>query len=150
MGIANDDLQVLDDGVAWARSHVALLFPNGRVDPMILLSYVMADVLVLGRGECRIVERDGWWVVSSDVDWMAGARDPGRRGAEVPINELFARVVAAPEHGEHSLRAEVLVNAFASDVAVWNGDISVIKGDAPNASWPPCRRALAFRIAQVV
>jgi hypothetical protein len=140
MGVELDGLQVLDDAVAWARSHAAQLFPGGRVDAMSLLSYVMADVL--GRGECRIAERDGWWVVSSDVDWLAHA--------SVSVERLFTRVVAAPEHGDHSLRAEVVINAFASDVAVWNGDVVVIKGEPPaSAIWPHGRRALAFRLAHV-
>ena len=42
--------------------------------------------------------------------------------------------LTASQRAELVRTCEVLVNAFASDVAVWNGDISVIKGDAPGAS----------------
>ena len=49
--------------------------------------------------------------------------------------ELFERVVPAPEHGEHSMRGEVLVSAFAR--SVWltlNGQRVRIQGEEPPPS----------------
>jgi hypothetical protein len=146
MGIAREDLQIFDDAVARAKRSKHMLFPNGRVDAMSLLAYGMADVLVLGRGECRIAQRRGWAIVSSDVDWLVHP--------SLAIDRLFTRIVAAPEHGANSLRAELVVNAFASDLAIWDPKgLRVIRGKRPPrgvvVSWRGCRRALAFRIAQV-
>jgi hypothetical protein len=134
------------DGLSWARERVGQFFSTGRTDAIVLLSYIMADVIELGRGECRILGKDGWWLVSSDVDWL--------RHPSLSISELFANVVPAPAHGLHSLRAEVLVNAFATDVFIWNLDSkTIIKGESPNlgvvdtvAEWAQCRRTLAFRV----
>lgn len=92
----------------WVRARQTELFAAGRANPMAVLAYIVSDVLELGRGECRIVASDFWWFVSSNVDWMVHAT--------IPVAELFERVVPALEHGEHSLRAEVVLNAFANDV----------------------------------
>lgn len=59
-------------------------------------------------------EPGGWWIVGSDVDWLTNV--------PCTIAELFRRVVPAPEHGEHSMRGEVLVGAFCSDVSVVGTD----------------------------
>jgi hypothetical protein len=111
------------DPLAWVKRNQMRFFPGGQVDVIRLLAYVMSDVLELGRGECRIVQRDGWWFVTSDVDWLA---------QELSVRDLFERVVPAPQHGEHSMRAEVLVNAFAQDVLVFSaGEATEIKGRGP-------------------
>lgn len=111
------------DPLAWVKRNQMLFFPRGRIDVVRLLAYVMGDVVELGRGDCRIVQRDGWWGVTSDVDWLAH---------ELPVSDLFERVVPAPAHGEHSMRAEILVNAFAQDVvALSGGELTDIKGRAP-------------------
>jgi hypothetical protein len=116
-------LEVIDP-LGWVKRNQMLFFPGGNVDVIRLLAYVMSDVLELGRGECRIVQRDGWWFVTSDIDWLVH---------ELPLRELFQRVVPAPQHGEHSMRAEVLVNAYADDVlAISGGQATEIKGHAPD------------------
>lgn len=37
---------------------------------------------------------------------------------QLSVEELFGRVVAAPELGPNSLRSEAIVMAFASEIAV--------------------------------
>jgi hypothetical protein len=113
---------------------------------MAVLAYIVSDVLELGRGECRIVASDFWWFVSSNVDWMVHAT--------IPVAELFERVVPALEHGEHSLRAEVVLNAFANDVVTEaSGCRILVKGVPPedhvvqaalDVEW--ARRFVAFRL----
>lgn len=111
------------DPLEWVKRNQKLFFPGGQIDAVRLVAYVMSDVLEIGGGECRIVQRDGWWFVSSDVDWLVH---------DLSLRELFQRVVAAPQHGEHSMRAEVLVTAYAEDVfAVSRGNENAIKGLAP-------------------
>ncbi|MBX3262870.1 MAG: hypothetical protein KF782_24545 [Labilithrix sp.] len=134
------------DPLAWVKGNQKLFFPGGQIDVIRLIAYVMSDVLELGRGECRIVRRDGWWFVSSDVDWFVH---------DLSVRELFQRVVPAPQHGEHSMRAEVLINAYADDVfAVSGGEENEIKGLLPGrlllqtvvqSGWT--RGLLAFRLA---
>jgi hypothetical protein len=134
------------DPTEWVKRNPSLFFPGGRVDVIRLLAYVMADVLELGHGECRIVQRDAWWLVVSDADWLAQA--------PVSPRELFERVVPAPEHGEHSMRAEVLLGVYAEDVFTLSAQEELqIKGELPpreliqNAQYGGwSRRLLAFRV----
>jgi hypothetical protein len=117
------------DGLKWVQSSEKQLFATGRANPVGLLAYIVADVLELGRGACHIEHRDSWWLVGSDVDWMTHA--------SIPVQQLFERVVVAPEHGEHSLRAEVLLAAFARDLLAGTsaGERLVVKGTPPDGDW---------------
>lgn len=134
------------DPIEWAKRNQSRFFPGGKIDVIRLLAYVMGDVLELGRGECRIVQRDAWWFVVSDVDWLAHAA--------ISVRQLFDRVVPAPAHGEHSMRAEVLLSTYAEDVFTQSDEEDLqIKGQAPepaliltarNGDWS--RRLIAFRL----
>lgn len=108
----------------WVRTREGDLFAAGRATPMGLMAYVISDVLEIGKGECRVVANGAWWLVSSNVDWM--------HHAALSTGGLFDQVVPAPEHGEHSIRAEVLLNAFARDLVTEapSGRL-LVKGSAP-------------------
>lgn len=113
------------DPIAWVKRNPAMFFPpDGRFDVIRLLGWVMADVLAIGRGDCQIGQRDGWWFVTSDADWLVH---------ELGVQELFVRVVVAPAHGAHSMRAELLVNEFARDAVAFSaGQLARIKGCSPD------------------
>lgn len=115
------------DALQWVRSRPEMFFPLGRPTPVHLLAYLMADVLVLGGGSCTIRQQGGFWLIGSEVDWL--------RGAPCSEVEVFSRVVPAPQHGEHSMRGEVLVSAFAG--SVWltlDARRTRIQGDEPPSS----------------
>ena len=117
------------DGLDWIRGREAQLFAAGRANPMGIMAYLVADVLELGKGACHVLRRGEWWVVSSDVDWMSHP--------DIPVRSLFERVVPAPAHGAHSLRAEVILSAFAQDLLTGDakGERLVIKGTPPDEAW---------------
>ena len=84
----------------------------------------MADIIELGKGECIIRCVDEWFVIGSDMNWL--------KHETYNVLDLFSHVVPAPAHGEHSMRGEILINAFANDIAVLeNGEVLQVKGDAP-------------------
>jgi len=138
-------LQIVDP-IPWVIARPTQFFRSSKPDAVGLLAYVMADVLLLGGGEFRVGSRENWWFASSNTDWMKD----NRFGTE----ELFSRVIADPRLGEHSMRAEILLNAFASDVvAAAPGQSLLVKGQAPSAQlindqidWSWCERALIFRL----
>jgi hypothetical protein len=114
------------DPLIWVQANPGKFFPGGKVDPVYLIAYLMADVLELGTGSCTIRRRDGWWLVGSDEDWLGTPR--------VAVDDLFRRVVATPGRGEHSMRGEVLTTAFARSVwTALDGTRAAIKGDEPSA-----------------
>jgi hypothetical protein len=131
------------NGLEWVRSRPQQFFGRDKPDAVHLLAYVMADVVELARGECQIRRLDTWWIIGSDVDWLADAT--------CSITELFSRVVPAPQHGEHSMRGEVLVGAFCSDITVVGLDgVTRIIGEEPQAAAlhkaAGLKRAIVFRL----
>ncbi len=103
------DLNLID-ALQWVRSRPGQFLSASGPAATSLLTYVVADIVDLSAGDCVIRRAAGWWMVGSTEDWLAGSG--------LPIAQLFARVVAAPVHGVHSMRGEVIVAAFARDVAV--------------------------------
>ncbi len=84
-----------------------------------------------------------WFVIGSDLDWL--------KHEKYNVLELFNNVVPAPAHGEHSMRGEILVNAFAQDVAVLEGGkVLLVKGAAPPSTTlektAGMRLAIVFRM----
>jgi hypothetical protein len=134
------DLQTVD-ALQWVRARSQQFFPSGKPEPIYLLAYLMADVLELGRGSCMIRQKDGWWIIGSEIDWLCDAPC-----SEV---ELFERIVPAPQHGEHSMRGEILTSAFAR--SVWltlDGQRVRIRGqEPPSLAWDHAaglHRAIVF------
>lgn len=134
----------LVNALGWIRSRPERFFPGGIIDPVVLLTYLMSDVVRLGGGECTIRRSGDWWLIGSDVDWLVNA--------SIPLVDLFARVVPAPKHGEHSMRGEVLVSAFATStwIARSGSERVCIRGDEPSDSvWSRAidmHRVILFRI----
>lgn len=126
------------DGLAWVKGRPGQFFPAGSVDAVTLLAGVMADVVVLGGGECRISTFASWWSVASDKDWL--------RHPRLSVAELFLLVVPEPDHGIHSMRAEVLLSALRP---MWRcgGPASTLGLKARLSrsnsyrGWPTCRGA---------
>lgn len=132
------DLESIDP-LEWVRSQTSRFFPSGRVDPTYLLAYLMADVLELGGGSCTIRQMDRWRIIGSDIDWLATS--------SCSDVELFSRVIPEPKHGEHSMRGEVLVGAFATTACiVLDGHTTPVVGELP----PPQVLALSKGLTRAI
>ena len=137
---------VIIDPVAWVAARPMQFFRTENPDALALLPYVMNDVLFLGAGECRVSRAEGWLFVSSNGDWM--------RHDSISVEALFSRVVAEPGLGQHSMRSEILLNAFASDILVaTRHEELLVKGQPPatallgaqvDFAW--ATRSIAFRL----
>jgi hypothetical protein len=133
------------NGIAHIRAHPEMYLPSGRVDGHSLASAIVADVLVEpGRG-AAIQRVDRWWLVASDHDWVGPS-----------VIDYFHRVVPFPDAGPNSMRAEVLLTAFADDVVTFDAaSHEVIKGMVDLAEpifalrkrHPEWKRVIAFRLA---
>lgn len=136
-------IQEFVDAVEWARSNPRMFFGRDRPAPGHLLSFLVADVIELGGGECVMRRAGQWWIVGSDVDWLNHER--------YTVAELFNRVVAAPQHGDNQMRGEVLVHAFCADVCVTGPEgVMKIVGSEPEEAvlmkTAGMRRAIVFRL----
>jgi hypothetical protein len=121
--VRNMNIKIVDP-IKWVSSRPEQFFRCAEPRPTHLLIYIMGDIIELGKGDC-LIRRDGeWFVIGSDSDWLGHEK--------YSVLELFNHVVPAPAHGEHSMRGEILVNVYASDVAfIDSGNISEVKGSAP-------------------
>ncbi len=114
------------DPVQWLLARPQQFFLGGSANPLDLAASIMADVLLVSE-QCVVRCLGDWWIVGSDVNWI---QHPTHS-----VEDLFQRVVPDPRQGRHSMRAEVIVGAFASRVAlVAAGEQRCIKGESPPAS----------------
>jgi hypothetical protein len=87
------------------------------------------------------VESKGeWWIVRSPDDWLPTPLD----------HDAFIRIVAFPEAGPNTCRQEIVLTAFAGDVATClDGDCRVVRGELPaeirSRLGEKSGRAVAFR-----
>jgi hypothetical protein len=88
------------------------------------MELLVAEALTLGCSHVQARVHEPWSVVSADLDWFnVPARVPASE------DELFARLLAFPEAGDNSCRAEVLIAAFAHDVITGSrGSTRVVQG----------------------
>jgi hypothetical protein len=145
--LREEDLS-LTNGLEWTRFHPERFFKSGVANGFEVSTHVLCDVVFSG-GRCLVERFDEWWLVASNKDWMS-------HDQYSPL-ELFERVVAAPYLGVNSMRAEVIVRAFASEVMIFSrqdGWRSAMAGADAGDNLPTFTergavdvvRALAFRV----
>jgi hypothetical protein len=102
------------------RTHREMYFPDGKVSPRTLARRLVDDALILGATRCGCLNRDDWWLVWADKDWLDVSPDGG-------LLALFSKIVPLPEAGVNAMRSEILLTAFADDVLVSEGhDLTVV------------------------
>src|SRR5262245_37051900 len=142
-------MQALADAINYVRQRPERFFRAGSPDPVELVTHIVGEALLLGGGDACTMHSEDWWIISSNVDWLATCPD-------YAPEELFSHIVALPEAGPNSMRAEILLTAFAQQVITASTDhLSIIKGDVSQADniWqliaahPDWKRTVAFRFA---
>lgn len=110
------------------------------------MTAIVTEAMVATSGPVTVLRLEEWWVIHAPVDWFGEYEDR--------LNELFGRIVAFPEGGRNSSRAEIVLTAFASMiVAASASGVRWLKGDAdpadPICEWirqhPTLRRMVAYR-----
>ena len=90
-----------------------------------------------------------WWVVGCEVDWLREAESEG------DAKSAFSKILPLRAAGPNSMRAEVLIKAFAATaVTVWQGGRHTLAGAVLDsdriwdllADHPTWRRAVAFKV----
>lgn len=135
------------DPLEHIRTHPEMYLPESHPEPARLAERLAIDSLLLGASRTETARRGRWWVVAADADWL-------RAQTDLPVTELFQRVVAFAKAGVNSMRSEVLLGVFAEGVVTAGADgRHVIKGHVPeedevwdcltDSRW---RRVVAFRL----
>ncbi|HSX83115.1 MAG TPA: hypothetical protein VLQ80_31725 [Candidatus Saccharimonadia bacterium] len=142
-------MQALADAIDYVRQRPERFFRGGSPEPVELVTHIVGEVLILGGSETCTMRSGDWWMISSNVYWLKTCPD-------YAPEELFFHIVAFPEAGPHSMRAEILLTAFAQQVVTVSANHqSIIKGDVSQANdiWrllasrPDWKRTVAFRFA---
>jgi hypothetical protein len=115
-----------------------------------LATALVGDAVLLTRASTTLTRvLDGWWVVGCERDWLASDE------AEADPVAAFSRMLPFPEAGPNSMRAEVLIAAFAATaITVGRGDRHVVAGEveASDPIWTfledhsDWKRVVAFKV----
>ncbi|MCE2460315.1 MAG: hypothetical protein J4F38_05990 [Pseudomonadales bacterium] len=139
----------MHDALEFLRRRVAGLFPGRRIDGKLIAENIAFGAAVLGAGHVELVDRDGWWFVASEFNWLRGSKT---HDEEI---ELFEAMLPFPEQSPTGHRAEIYVTAFAERAYFRIGDaVTWLRGEATDGGLPDrnvvppwCCNVLAFRLS---
>lgn len=102
-----------------------MYFGSRGANPEHIAASIAEGALILGARRTLVTERDGFWYICADLDWL-----------EVPtvdgVNEelIFRTIWAFPEAGVNWHRSEVFARVFADQTfSVAGNNVHRIKGD---------------------
>ena len=112
------------DAVAALQAHPRWYFRSGAFSVPEMLALLVSEATDYGSRDLSIVTLDGWWVVSSQHDWLEGDVSP------------FLALVPDSRSGRNAARIEVILTAFC--LSVWTSfrgsSYDVTASGAPPAS----------------
>ena len=124
------------------------MFPGRHIDGKLIAENIAFGAAVLGAGHVELVDRDGWWFVASEYNWLRGSK------AHDEEIELFEAMLPFPEQSPTGHRAEIYVTAFADAAYFRIGEaVTWLRGEATGGDLPDravvpswCSNVLAFRL----
>ena len=140
-------LKTLDDPRPWVLAHPERFFKTGKPNDFELAHGVWLDATLSG---CRdvMVHHDGpIWAIAGSANWLT------ERTLSAP--ELFVRVVPLGPAGPNSVRNEILLNAFCTEVFALVGGAVVFDKAAGTVRpvledllrrWAGLETGIAFRL----
>jgi hypothetical protein len=109
------------DPVQWVLTHPERFFKTGKPNELELAQAVWLDATLSGVRDVLVHHENEIWVIAASGNWLT-------EGA-LSTPELFARVVPLAPAGPNSMRSEILLNAFCTEVvAVVGTSVSFAKG----------------------
>lgn len=117
-----------------AEEHVIknqkMYFGSRGANPEEICSAIAEGALILGATETNIKNHKGWWLVSSEVDWL---KLPSI--IEIDEKSIFERFYGFPEAGVNWHRSEIMAKIFSECCfTVAYNDISLVSGEMPESN----------------
>lgn len=107
-----------------------MYFGSRGANPEAICTSIAEGALILGAKETNIKEKDGWWFISADLDWLKVTSS-----AQVNETTAFDTTHAFPEGGINWFRSEVMAKVFSDSCFTYaGGEPVLISGDLPDAS----------------
>ena len=124
-----EDIKVIN-----AEEHVIqrqeMYFGSRGANPESICSAIAEGALILGAKEINIKEYKGWWLVSSDVDWL---NLPSKIKSDEKL--LFEKLYGFPEAGVNWHRSEIMAKIFSECCfTVLNNELSLVSGELPESN----------------
>lgn len=104
----SSDLQIVTAG-DYIHAHIAQFFPGGVVTGARLACGIVEDALLMGVQKVLTVHQNDCWAVIGSEDWL-------NADTVEAIDQMFSRMTSFPEGGINSMRSEVLLPPFCSDI----------------------------------
>ena len=124
----NDILMLITDGISLIRKRPQMYGGERPWGPSFAAN-LSDNVIYLGALPVHVYANDGWWIISSERDWLLTAQGS-------ISYEAFSKFLPDPAKRANSLRTEVVIAALADAVVTCGRDgIKWITGD-------PLQRAL--------
>ena len=141
--------QISEDAIRFLRRRLAAML-GAKIGAKAIAENIAFGAASLGSGHIELVDRDGWWFVASEFNWLAASKAHER---EI---ELFEKILPFPEQSPTGHRAEIYVTAYAEAAYFRIGlDVTWLRGEPisplPDAGVTPpwCDKLVAFRLAPV-
>ena len=139
---------ISEDAIAFLRRRLRTMLPEARFGAKMIAENIAFGAAVLGSGHIELIDRNGWWFVASEFNWLAAS-------ANAREIELFERILPFPEQSPTGHRAEIYVTAFAAQAYFRIGQaVTWLRGEAIAGALPDdgitppwCNNVLAFRLA---
>ncbi len=144
----SDGPRISDDALRFLRRRIADMLGTATVTGKLIAENIAFGAAVLGAGHIELVDRDGWWFVASEFNWLNASK------AHAETIELFEGMLPFPEQSPTGHRAEIYVAAFAEQAYFRIGEaVTWLRGEPtgeplPDAGVTPpwCDHVVAFRL----
>lgn len=115
-------MKIIDNSIDYIKSNQNMFLRDGNIGLQLSVN-IISDALLLTDGKVTTVNKNNWWIVGSEQDWIKNIPD-------LSIKEIFYKIIPFPKAGQNSIHGEVLITAFAENViTVNNSKIEIIKGN---------------------
>ena len=137
----------MDDPVYWVHSHPERFFKTGVANEIDLAQSIWMDATLSHVPDVLLHHDDKLWVVAGSANWLV------ENG--LLASDLFVRVVPLSVAGPNSMRSEILLNAFCTEVVAVIAGVTVFTkgGGTVSASlgrvlqrWSGLEAAVGFRL----
>lgn len=141
-------MRISDDARRFLSRRIADMLGTSTVTGKLIAENIAFGAAALGAGHIELVDRDGWWFVASEFNWLTASK------AHAEAIELFEGMLPFPEQSPTGHRAEIYVTAFAEQAYFRLGQAVVwlqgepVRDPLPDAGVTPpwCDHVLAFRL----
>jgi hypothetical protein len=122
----NPEVQLLPTE-EFLRKHQEMYFGSGGANPRTIASAIAEGALLLGATAIQIQEKNGWWYVCANMDWLEISTAKG-----MTSETIFNKTWAFPERCANCVRAEIMARVFsAATFTVKANTVFRVSGELP-------------------